>query len=386
MECIYTIDPLVDQPIMLLDRHLGNLEDGGQGIDGAMFARELLYLDTLGKSAIQIWINSEGGKVVDAYSIISAMLKSKTKVDTYCIGIAASAAACVFVSGRKRIMADYGFLMFHNPFIETADGKMSKTEMEMTNTFTKSLVTLTSERTGKSYDDTAAMMGKETWLNADAALAQGYCDEVEVSSEQNKKRMYAAQGVQARVKTGAECLRAVVNQLSKQNNYKMKAVTAKLNLNEAADETSIVTAITEIQNRSKDFESRATTAENSLKDVQAKLTASEAKLKEVQDKHDALVKECEDAEKAVAQEDAAKLVADAVTAGKIEDDKDVIDYYTKAAVVDFKATKAVLDKMKTNKKAPVINSTTTKTEGGEQVPSYTAAGVMARIRMRNEKK
>ena len=45
----YFIDQNVDEPIMLIDKHIGNNEEDGEGILGAEFSRELLFLYSLGK-------------------------------------------------------------------------------------------------------------------------------------------------------------------------------------------------------------------------------------------------------------------------------------------------------------------------------------------------
>jgi ATP-dependent Clp protease protease subunit len=59
------------------------------------------------KKRIQVWINSPGGDVDDGYNIYNAMLKTKTKVDTHCYGMAASMAGAIFQAGHRRTMADY---------------------------------------------------------------------------------------------------------------------------------------------------------------------------------------------------------------------------------------------------------------------------------------
>ena len=69
MKLLYTQDSTADEPIMLINKHIGYSEKDGQGVDGSLFQEELLYLDSLGKKAIQVWINSPGGSVVDGYNI-----------------------------------------------------------------------------------------------------------------------------------------------------------------------------------------------------------------------------------------------------------------------------------------------------------------------------
>ena len=59
---------------MLINTHIGFDETDGMGVDGAQFQRELLYLDSLGKKRIQVWINSIGGSVMEGYNIELAIL------------------------------------------------------------------------------------------------------------------------------------------------------------------------------------------------------------------------------------------------------------------------------------------------------------------------
>ena len=44
MDYVYTIDPNVAEPIMLINKHIGYDEEDGMGIDGAIFQKEL-FLD-----------------------------------------------------------------------------------------------------------------------------------------------------------------------------------------------------------------------------------------------------------------------------------------------------------------------------------------------------
>ncbi len=102
MKFLYTVDPSADEPIILVNKWIGKDEIDGEGIMGDQFQAELLALDSMGKKRIQVWINSPGGIVTDGYSMYNAVIKSNTKVDTYCVGIAASIAGVLFQAGRKR--------------------------------------------------------------------------------------------------------------------------------------------------------------------------------------------------------------------------------------------------------------------------------------------
>ena len=146
MKFIYTVDVASDEPIMLINTHIGDDPVDGMGIDGSIFQAELLALDQMGKKSIQVWINSVGGVVMDGYNICNAILKSQTRVDTYCVGMAASIAAVIFQTGRKRYMADYGILMYHEPYTENSTIQ----DNPLLSNMNDSLATIVSNRSGMS--------------------------------------------------------------------------------------------------------------------------------------------------------------------------------------------------------------------------------------------
>jgi len=272
----YCIDPNSDEPIMLIDRHIGFDIEEGMGVDGAEFAKELLLLDTLGKKRIQVWINSPGGVVMDGYNIYNAILKSNTKVDTYCIGIAASIAAVIFEAGRNRCMQDFGVLMFH----DVHGGENS----EQLNKIGDSVAVMISARTGKTVEEVKAIMQKTTWLSASEAFEIGFCDKIEASSYQNQKRGVASD-TRAMWKQGA----AVLNSILKLNNNKMTKVTNKLGLNPDAIEDSIVASIEDLQNKAKnadkikaEIEAKQKAFDEEMDALKAELEACKNKLAEVE--------------------------------------------------------------------------------------------------------
>jgi ATP-dependent Clp protease protease subunit len=282
----YCIDPLAEEPIMLINKHIGFDPEEGQGIDGSLFQEELLALDAMGKSRIQIWINSGGGVVMDGYNIYSAILNTKTKVDTYCTGIAASIAAVIFQAGRKRIMMDYGVLMYHNPY-----GGDDKKQLEV---MTQSIAKMIAERSGKTIEQVLEIMKKTSWIPASEALIDGLCDEMQVSSEKNKKRV--AQAADKWKESNK-----ILNSILKPKN--MNKITNKLGLVEDANENSIVTAIEKLQatvNKAEDDKSKLEELVKKLKEKHdAEMDELKSKYAEMEDK----AKKAED-EKAKAEAEA----------------------------------------------------------------------------------
>ena len=177
----YCIDPTADEPIMLLNKHIGFDEKEGMGIMGDVFMRELFLLDTLKKKKIKVYINSPGGAVNEGYNIYMALLKTETPVDTIAGGIVASISAVIFQGGRKRIIMDFAKLMYHQAYNE--DGSTDK-GLDAIN---DSLAIAISERTGKSKQEIISVMQRTTWLGADESINMGFADEKESTEKMNKK-------------------------------------------------------------------------------------------------------------------------------------------------------------------------------------------------------
>ncbi len=76
---------------ILLYKHIGNIDDMGDGINGAWVAEDIQNLNDNYKEqvkCINIRINSIGGSVADRLSIVSAILNSEIPCNTYIDGMA----------------------------------------------------------------------------------------------------------------------------------------------------------------------------------------------------------------------------------------------------------------------------------------------------------
>lgn len=358
MNWLYTIDVESEEPIMLINKHIGFDNDEGQGVDGSLFQEELLRLDGLGKKRIQVWINSPGGVVMDGYNIYNAILKSKTKVDTYNVGIAASIAAVIFQAGRKRIMADYSLLMYHNPY--GGDSVELKKMRE-------SIGVMISERTGKSLEEVLKIMDRTTWITASEALLSGFTDEVEYSKDNNTKHGNA--------KAMWESGKAIANSILKPKYKTMNKVANKLGLMAEANEDSIIAAIDKMEDESSKMEEK-------LAKMQEKFDAKKNECDELEAKMDEFKKKAEDAknEAKIAEEDAKKseaknMVENFVKIGKIKNES--AEKWVAKAVVDFDGVKNLLEELPTNGKAATF-TTNDVTNDGEL--TMVAARAMQQVR------
>ena len=78
---------------------------------------QLLYLDSVDKRDINIYVNSPGGDVYSGLELISVMDYIKSDVSTTVLGLAASMGAAISTSGEKgkRYALPYSRYMIHQP-------------------------------------------------------------------------------------------------------------------------------------------------------------------------------------------------------------------------------------------------------------------------------
>ncbi len=72
------------------------------------------------RTPILLYINSGGGDFDSAMALADIITKSRTPVYTYCIGACCSGGALVFISGAKRYISCYAFVMIHGMNVETS--------------------------------------------------------------------------------------------------------------------------------------------------------------------------------------------------------------------------------------------------------------------------
>jgi len=386
---IYCIDPTADEPIFLINKHIGYDKDDGMGIDGSIFQQELLQMDSLGKKRIQVWINSPGGVVTDGYSIYSAILKSKTPVDTYVTGAAASIAGVIFQAGRKRIMSDYSWLMYHDPF--------GGDNAQMLTTMKQSIVTMIEQRSGMSEGEISLMMKRTTFIGADEALQLKLCDKIDASEEENTKYL---RKITDSMQFHKECnmvLNSIINPIKRTTMF--PKVTMRLKLNDAATEDNVVKAIDEIENRAKQAEAMTleaiTEAQNKAKVDADEMDKLKAKLKKLEDdkvrsdaeyedcknKLDALEKDKKSAEDKVKEDQAKNMIEDFAKIGRIKNEESIKLTWVRLAKADFEGTKNMIEALPLNKEATKLTTVEpNKLKDGELPTSAIGLSVMNRLK------
>jgi ATP-dependent protease ClpP protease subunit len=350
---IYTVQSSLqtDEPIMLINRHIGFDAEDGMGIDGSLFQQELLELDGMGKKRIQVWINSPGGDVMGGFSIFNAILKSATPVDTYNAGMCASIAGVIFMAGRKRVMCDYGIFMMHNPF--------GSDDKKMIDAMKNSLVTMLSSKSNITETEVDMLMNRTTWMNAGECFASGFCTDIEVTSQSNKKRM-PVNDSRAMWKES----NLILNNIFKISN-KMIKVTNKLKLQEAANEDAIVAAIEALENSAKATADDLATAKADLDAANKKAIAAEEKYNALKAQADEAEEKAKKAEEDLADVNIKNMVEGFAKVGKIKNDAEVINKWIGTAKkMGLDETKTMLEELPINKSAVKIEIGADSKESG----------------------
>lgn len=162
---------LLDDNIILLTGEINDMM-------AEVVIAQLLYLDSLGKEEpVQIYINSPGGSVTAGLAILDTMRLVKSKIYTYCIGLAASMGAVLLSSGDRRYIVPHAEVMIHQPLGGTK-GQASDIEIaaEHISRTKKLLNNILAENCHRPYDDVSRDTERDNWKSAEEALEYGLVD------------------------------------------------------------------------------------------------------------------------------------------------------------------------------------------------------------------
>lgn len=321
-DLIFTDKVIGNEVFMLLDRHIGQ-DDNMPFLLGSQFAAEMYYWKSQGY-AIKVKVNSIGGRVVDGWSIVDAIIECDA--ETINIGLAASMAGIALMFGKSgaRSANDYSTCMIHAP-----KGGGSQFKGIITEQF-KSLLKSKTKFTEAEIND---MMdsGKDYFFDASQMLEKGIIDKI----------------IPTKVKPNMP-VNADINQ--------MFSVYNSINQETKNEEMEIFNKLfggkTEMESVANAVQLKAEA--ESLKKENDALKAEKAVLEG----------KVQEAEKLVTAAKNKEVVAEAVKAGKIENKPEVIASWEKMVNADPESTKAVLASMTVQKTKSVIEGIDTTDKAG----------------------
>ncbi len=147
-----------------------------------LIVAQLLFLQAEdAKKDIFLYINSPGGSVYDALAIYDTMRYIANDVQTFGIGVQASAAAFLLSSGTKgkRFLLPNATVMIHQPSSGTR-GKVTDQEIDLKESLRvkKLLEEIIAKNTGQKLEKIHEDMERDRWMTALEAAKYGIVDKV----------------------------------------------------------------------------------------------------------------------------------------------------------------------------------------------------------------
>lgn len=152
--------------------------------------RELRYLQRQDpEGEITMYINSPGGGVDSGMALYDVMQAVSCPVRTVCVGLAASMAALLFISGSRRDMLPHSRLLIHDPLIVQTGGsalrlKAVSDDLMETRQITARVI---SEHSGRSLEEILEKTAKDSFFRAEEAVAFGLADNIITSFEKQNE-------------------------------------------------------------------------------------------------------------------------------------------------------------------------------------------------------
>ena len=147
--------------------------------------KTLLYLNSTNKSNdINIYISGPGGSIYDGFGLIDFMQTIKSPINTFCVGLAASMSALIFLSGDKRYMLPNSSLMLYQP-LGGVSGQASDIEL-MANQIlkTKSKINnMIMQRSKLELEKIEQITDRDCYIDADTAIKYGLANELITSNK-----------------------------------------------------------------------------------------------------------------------------------------------------------------------------------------------------------
>ena len=143
--------------------------------------RQLRYLQRQDpEGQITLFINSPGGSVDSGMALYDVMQAVSCPIRTVCVGLAASMAALLFVSGNRRDMLPHSRIMIHDPLIVQTGGSALKLKAVSDDLMeTRQIIArVISEPSGKSLEEVLAKTATDSYFRAEEALEFGLADHI----------------------------------------------------------------------------------------------------------------------------------------------------------------------------------------------------------------
>lgn len=140
--------------------------------------KELIaQLDHLSGRPITIYINSQGGSLIDGIAIYNCLKRQRIPPKIVVDGWALSAASLIVMAGRPAIMGEGAMLMLHNPQLGVEGTAQDlRSRADLLDTLRLQMVKIYQGKSGQSETVITDWMDAETWFDGATAIAARLAD------------------------------------------------------------------------------------------------------------------------------------------------------------------------------------------------------------------
>lgn len=147
--------------------------------EGVTAKRVAGALRALGKGPVTVNVNSPGGDMFEGLAIYNLLREHAGEVTVKVLGLAASAASVIAMSGDTVQIARAGFLMIHNAWVVAMGNRNDLREFADTlEPFDRAMADIYAAKTGEEQKAMAKLMDAETWIGGSDAIERGFADEL----------------------------------------------------------------------------------------------------------------------------------------------------------------------------------------------------------------
>lgn len=131
------------------------------------------------RPSIRVLLNSPGGDVMDGMGIYNLISGVRQKVSVEVLGMAASIASIIALSGKELVMGEGSYLMIHNPFMfAIGDAEELRKSADLLDKVRGQFLAIYGQHTGMGEEEIGAAMDEETWYTGEEALEAGFASSV----------------------------------------------------------------------------------------------------------------------------------------------------------------------------------------------------------------
>lgn len=150
----------------------------GDEWDGFTSEQVVRLISGLSGSKLKVHINSVGGAVWEGIAVYNHLLAYPGEVVVIVDGLAASIASLIAMAGDVVKMPDTSMMMIHNPWTVTAgEADDLRADADLLDKVRDTCINAYAGKSGKSNEETIAIMKATTFYTSAEAVAAGFADE-----------------------------------------------------------------------------------------------------------------------------------------------------------------------------------------------------------------